>query len=234
MDLFATQNIEGYGKPKQLSFNPYENNEGSIVAIRGDDFVVIGADTRLSTGYSILSRDCPKLFKLSNKTIMGLTGCWCDALTLSRLVEARMKMYMHEHNKQISTPALAQLLSSLLYYKRFFPYYVHSVVAGLDNEGKGRVYSYDSVGHKSETSNIAFGSAAHLLQPLLDNQIDGKNIGDVVPKKEPKINIDDSVTIIKDVFTSAAERNIYCGDSVLMYILSADGLKEMSFSLRKD
>jgi hypothetical protein len=29
-------------------FNPYVNNEGTVVAVAGDDFVVVGGDTRLS------------------------------------------------------------------------------------------------------------------------------------------------------------------------------------------
>ncbi|GBL77417.1 Proteasome subunit beta type-1, partial [Araneus ventricosus] len=63
----------------------------SIVAIAGEDYAIIASDTRLSTGYSIYSRNQPKLFKLSDKTVLGSAGCWCDVLTLTRIVEARLK-----------------------------------------------------------------------------------------------------------------------------------------------
>jgi len=234
MDSLFLQQTGPLVKPNQASFSPYESNEGSIVAISGGDFVVIASDTRLSSGYSIYTREQPKLFKLSDKTILGLASCWCDALTLAKIVEARMKMYGHEHNKEMSTPAVSQMVSSLLYYKRFFPYYVTTVVAGLDSDNVGRIYSYDSVGSKVESSNIACGSASHLLQPLLDNQVDGKNIGDIVPKKAPVFSREEAVNIIRDVFVSAAERDIYTGDSILIYILTAEGIKEMTFPLRKD
>lgn len=71
----------------------------------------------------------------------------------------------------MSTPAVAQMLSTLLYYKRFFPYYVSNILAGLDPEGKGVIYSYDPVGHCEMTNYRAGGSAGSLLQHLLDNQV---------------------------------------------------------------
>lgn len=138
----------------------------TIVAVAGDDFAIIASDTRLIQGYSILTREQPKLFKLSDQTVLGVSGCWCDVLTFTRTLEARMKvvsclkcwkefpiiqnisqMYLHEHLKPMSTPAVAQLVSTMLYHKRFFPYYVSNIVAGLDQDGKGTLYSYDPVGH---------------------------------------------------------------------------------------
>lgn len=80
-------------------------------------------------------------------------------------------MYKHEHQKEMSTPATAQMLSTMLYYKRFFPYYVSNILAGLDENGKGCIYSYDPIGHCEKTTYRAGGSAGALLQPLLDNQV---------------------------------------------------------------
>lgn len=203
----------------------------SVVAIAGDDFAIIGADTRLSAGFSIYTREQNKLFPLSESTVLGCSGCWCDTLTLTRILKSRMQMYQQEHNKTMSTTACAQMLSTMLYYKRFFPYYISNVLVGLDNEGKGCVYSYDPVGHCERSSYKAGGSAGALLQPLLDNQIGQKNMLNV---KEEPASKEKALSIVKDVFISAAERDIYTGDSILINIITKDGIKEETFQLRKD
>lgn len=72
----------------------------------------------------------------------------------------------------MSAAAVAQMLSTILYGRRFFPYYVSNVVAGLDEAtGKGVIYSYDPVGHCEKGQFHAGGSSGALLQPLLDNQV---------------------------------------------------------------
>ncbi|XP_066592089.1 proteasome subunit beta type-1 [Prorops nasuta] len=216
---------------KKVAFSPYADNGGSVIAIAGEDFCVIGADSRLSTGYSINTRNQQKLFQLSNSTVLGCSGCWCDILTLTRLLVARMQMYKHEHQKDMTTPAAAQMLSTMLYYKRFFPYYVSNVLAGLDENGKGCVYSYDPLGHCEKFKYRASGSAGALLQPFLDNQVGLKNQEniDYVPLSQEK-----ALAIIKDIFISAAERDIYTGDGINIRIITKDGIQNVDFDLRKD
>ncbi|KVH91195.1 Proteasome, beta-type subunit, conserved site-containing protein [Cynara cardunculus var. scolymus] len=133
--------------PKEhANWSPYDNNGGTCVAIAGADYCVIAADTRMSTGYSILTRDYSKICKLADKSFMASSGFQADVKALQKVLASRHLIYQHQHNKQMSCPAMAQLLSNTLYYKRFFPYYAFNVLGGLDSEGKGCVFTYDAVG----------------------------------------------------------------------------------------
>lgn len=82
--------------------------------------------------YQIVVRCC------GHKVIIGFV----DTKTLKHVMlliysfTIFFQIYQHQHNKQMSCPAMAQLLSNTLYYKRFFPYYAFNVLGGLDNEGK--------------------------------------------------------------------------------------------------
>ena len=46
------------------------------------------------------------------------------------------QMYEQEHGKKMKTSAIAAMLSTMLYQRRFFPFYVHNIIAGLDDEGQ--------------------------------------------------------------------------------------------------
>lgn len=65
----------------------------SIVAISGKDFAIVASDTRLSEGYMIYTRKQSKLFQLTDKSVLGCTGCWCDTLSLTNIVQTQLKVF---------------------------------------------------------------------------------------------------------------------------------------------
>lgn len=210
------------------------NNYRSIVAIGGDNFAVIGADTRLCADKNIiLSREHCKLRNLTPKVILGTSGNWCDCDTLANMVGTRVKMYADDHeDREISLNAIVQMMSTKMYDRRFFPYQVDNLLAGIDSrDKKGRVYDFDSIGHIVETNYCATGAAKSLLQPILDSEIGMKNQED---KSEVPLTLDRSIQLIVDAFTSAAERNTLTGDGVVIAIVTEKGVETQFFPLRKD
>ncbi|CAB4300156.1 unnamed protein product [Prunus armeniaca] len=106
---------------EHANWSPYDNNGGSCVAIAGANYCVIAADTRMSTGYSILTRDYSKICKLADKAVLASSGFQADVKALQKHLAAKHLIYQHQHNKQMSCPAMAQLLSNTLYYNASFP-----------------------------------------------------------------------------------------------------------------
>ena len=216
--------------PVQQSWYPYSWNGGTILAIAGEDFSIIASDTRLSEGFQIYTRDSPKTYQLSDGLILGCCGFHGDVLTVTKNLEAQMKIYENIHHKKMSCGAVAQLLSVMLYHRRFFPFYTYNILAGLDSEGKGCIYSFDPVGSYERETYRAGGSAASMLQPLLDNQIGSKNQTGVEP--EP-LTVDKAVSLVQDVFSAAAERDIYTGDGLKIHVISASGVEVRKVTLRR-
>lgn len=185
----------------------------------------------MSAGYNIFTREHSKLRTLTTKAVLASCGNWADSDTLTSFLETRVKQYEDTHeNREISLNALAQLMSTMMYSRRFFPYYVSNILAGI-YEGKGYVYSYDPIGHCERHTYRAGGSSSALLQPILDNQVGLKNMAE---KPNVPLTIDRAVDLVTDAFVSAAERDIYTGDGVLISIVTENGVESRKVPLRKD
>jgi 20S proteasome subunit beta 6 len=130
----------------------------------------------------------------------------------------------------MSTQAIAQLVSTQLYSRRFFPYYTFNVIGGLDSEGKGAVYGYDAIGSFERIPYGVQGSGSALATSILDNQIEAKT----QPKNKKVFTLEETLTLVKDVFSSIGERDIYTGDEVDIYIITKDGVKLEKFQLKLD
>ena len=90
-------------QPKEQRFSPYENNGGwgmlslfynfsilkfgcsTCLAVAGDDFCIVAADSRLSVGYSILSRTTPKASQLTQHCVIASSGCNSDQVLMEPL-----------------------------------------------------------------------------------------------------------------------------------------------------
>ncbi|KAH8740414.1 proteasome subunit beta type 1 [Cryptosporidium ryanae] len=222
-----TQQLSG---TVECRFDPYIDNGGSCVAIAGNDFAVVVADTRLSKLYRIASRSVSKVYELTNTCVLACSGMYADITALRRMLTAKIKLFEFEHNKTPSINAIAQLLSCVLYSKRFFPYYSFCLLAGLNEEGKGTVYRYDAVGSFDEYSYGALGSAGSIISPILDNQLLSNNKTSFVQVTD-KIEI---INIAKDSIASASERDVSTGDFADVVVIDSSGISYSSFDLRKD
>lgn len=80
--------------------------------------------------------------------------------------------------------SIARMISTILYSKRFFPYYVYNILGGVDEQGKGGVYSFDPVGSYEREFCRAAGAAQSLLQPFLDSQVSVKRDNELRWKRE--------------------------------------------------
>lgn len=214
----------------RAQWEPYDFNGGTVLAIAGADFVVVAGDTRLSTGYSVLSRGESKLHPLTKTAVLGCPGSHNDIIQLRGVLSIRAQMYEHDNETSMSVSALSQLLMNTLYSRRFFPYYAFCILCGIDEEGKGAVYTYDAIGSYDRVTRAAQGSGGHLMIPLLDNLVEHDTRTD--PKKQ--LTLEETKDIIKDAFITAGERDIYTGDSVEILVIKASGIEREMFELKKD
>ena len=107
---------------------------------------MVAADTRISLGFNILSREHSKTTKLTNQCVITSSGMVADIETLHKFMVTKVQIYERQFKKTPSVESLAQLLGNTLYGRRFMPYYAFNLLCGVNSNGKGVVYGYAAIG----------------------------------------------------------------------------------------
>lgn len=142
----------------------------------GKDCVAIACDLRLGLQALTVSNNFPKIFPYGD-VYLGLTGLATDVSTVSELFRYKVNMYRLREERQISPQTMANLVSSSLYEKRFGPYFVSPVIAGINHtSGKPFICGFDSIGCidfakdfivSGTASDQLFGTCEGLWEPDL-------------------------------------------------------------------
>lgn len=136
--------------------NPFTYNGGSIVAMKGENCIGIACDTRIGEQFKIISREFKKVFKISDKILLGLTGLASDVITFKNICIQNYKLFSIKEGFDMNVEQFGTMIGNLLYEKRFSPYFVSPIVVGLNIENTPILYSYDSIGCITKSEN--FGS----------------------------------------------------------------------------
>lgn len=161
-----------YLRPSRASFpirfsatnamsDPFSINGGSIIALKGKDCVGIACDLRLGQQAMTVSTDFPKVFPMGEKVFLGLAGLATDVQTMfltlfdmayirSELFRFKTNMYRLREERPIEPKTLANLVSSSLYERRFSPYFVYPVVAGINSKtSEPYICGFDNIGYQT-------------------------------------------------------------------------------------
>lgn len=208
---------------KPEGFTPYQNNGGTVISISFEDFSILASDTRATTGFAIPSRETTRILKISRNTLLATSGMRVDMLILQEEFKKIVNLWEIENKKNISVSNSAYILSSILYSRRFFPYYTFNIISGKDPRGKNRSFSFDAVGSFESCFAVSSGTGQLFIQPILDSQFEQTFI-----KDEPSGTITDKIVknliMIKHLFLKASKRNIEIGDGVQIFVLTKKGI----------
>merc|ERR1711908_6262 len=122
--------------------------------------------------------DMQKVFKVNNKTFVGLPGLATDVQTLHQKIKFRHNLYKLREERDMNCKTFSNLISSMLYERRFGPWFVEPVVVGLDGEeNKPYLASMDLIGAPVVTDDFVvggtcteylFGACESLYKPNMD------------------------------------------------------------------
>ncbi|MEM4280634.1 MAG: hypothetical protein QW470_01840 [Candidatus Caldarchaeum sp.] len=140
----------------------------TTVGIRGRDCVAIAAEKRFAYGYFVMSKQARKVFKITNYVGAACAGVVADMQNLIKEVTAVANLYKLEQNIEPNVRTVAKILSWNLFGNRFFPYFMETIVGGVDREGP-HVIVLDPLGSMIEDDYAVVGTGAEIAVGVIEN-----------------------------------------------------------------
>ncbi|MFZ8857097.1 MAG: archaeal proteasome endopeptidase complex subunit beta [Candidatus Caldarchaeales archaeon] len=183
--------------------------------------VVLATDTRATAGFFVAHRTAKKIHKISDYIAMTIAGRVADAQALVDLMRANVRHFEVTQGRRIQVRALATLLSTYMFYYRFFPYQTQLLVGGVDDSGP-HLFNVDPLGGVTEEKVISTGSGSPVALGVLEADY------------REDLSIDEAVELAYKAVAVAIRRDIGSGDSIdVAYISPATGYVELSPAEKK-
>lgn len=216
--------------------SPFSINGGACVAMTGKNCVAIACDLRLGLQSLTVSNNFPKIFSFNNSpasvsasasqptVYLGLTGLATDVTTVADSLRYKTNLYRLREERNIAPRTFANLISTSLYEKRFGPWFVSPVVAGLDGKtGEPFICGFDSIGCIDFAKDfIVAGTASDQL------------FGTCEGLWEEGLGPEELFETISQALLAAVDRDALSGWGAHVYIIEKDKVTKRLLKGRQD
>ena len=187
----------------------------TTVGVIAQGAVVLGADRKATMGYLVSSKHFPKILKIDEKIGLTTAGVVGDAQALARYIKAELKLYSLNEGESPSVKNAANLVSNILYSRRFYPYIVQLVIGGYDT--KPRLFSLDpSGGLTEEKEYFSTGSGSVMAFGVLEDSY------------KPGMSEEDAKKLVARAVKAATKRDIASGgDGIDIVVIDSGGYRHL-------
>lgn len=190
----------------------------------GKDCVAIATDKYFGVQNHTMSTKFNRIFQFGPKLFLGLAGLATDVKTVSQRLKFRANMYELRENRSMRPSTLHAMVSSFLYEKRFGPYFLEPIIAGLDDKtGKPFVATCDLIGCPSVSEDFEIvGTCGESLVGLCETLW------------EPNLSPDELFEAISQALMNACDRDAKSGWGGVVYIIEKDAITIKELKTRMD
>ncbi|XP_066597750.1 proteasome subunit beta type-3 [Prorops nasuta] len=199
-------------------------NGGALVAMKGKNCVAIAADRRFGIQSQMISWNYDKIYQMGPHLYIGLPGLSTDSQTVLERLRFRLSLYELKENKRIKPQTFAAMISNLLYEKRFGPYFVEPIVAGLDPETfEPYICNMDLIGCLNVPNDfVVGGTCSDQLYGMCETLY------------EPDLEPNDLFESISQALMNACDRDAISGLGAIVHIIEKDKITTRTIKMRMD
>ncbi|KAL9267844.1 Proteasome subunit beta type-6-like protein [Drosera capensis] len=135
----------------------------TIIGVTYNGGVVLGADSRTSTGVYVANRVSDKITKLTDNVYLCRSGSAAD----TQIVSDYVRYFLHQHTIQLGQPATVKVAASLvrlLAYNNKDMLQAGLIIGGWDKYNGGKIYGVPLGGTIIEQPFAIGGASFFLLQ----------------------------------------------------------------------
>jgi len=201
-----------------------EYNGSTIVAMAGDKCVGIASDSRYGIRQlQTVSCNRQKCFQVTDQCYVGLAGLATDVQTMSQLLNFRMKLFSLREERVMQPKMIGNMLASMLYEKRFGPWFTEPVVAGLDKDHNPFLCGFDFIGCLSTAEDfVVSGTTSDQLFGVCESFW------------RPGMNKDELFETLSQCLLSGVDRDCLAGWGGVVHIITPDEIITKKLKGRMD
>jgi len=199
-------------------------NGGAVMAMKGKNCVAIAGDLRLGVQAQTVAMGFNKIFEMGPHLYVGLAGLATDVQTVSERLKFRINLYELRENRRIKPETLTSLISNLLYERRFGPYFVEPIIAGLHPVTlEPYVANLDLIGCPMVANDFAVsGTCGEQMYGMCESLW------------QPNMNPDQLFETISQSLLNAFDRDAVSGWGAVVYIIEKDKVTIRKLKTRMD
>ncbi|KAJ1939836.1 Proteasome subunit beta type-1 [Linderina pennispora] len=195
------------------ALKPGEVNLGTtIMAVQFDGGVVVGADSRTTTGAYIANRVTDKLTKVHDRIYCCRSGSAADTQAVADIVQYHMQMYTAQHGEAPTVKVAASLFQEICYQNKN-NLSAGIIVAGWDERDGASVYNIPLGGSLHREPFAIGGSGSTYIYGYCDKVF------------RPDLSRDECIEFVKNSVSLAMTRDGSSGGVVRLAVITKDGVE---------
>ncbi|CAM8961315.1 unnamed protein product [Rhodiola kirilowii] len=206
----------------------------TIIGVTYDGGVVLGADSRTSTGVYVANRASDKITQLTDNVYVCRSGSAAD----SQVVSDYVRYFLHQHTIQLGQPATVKAAANLvrlLSYNNKNNLQTGMIVGGWDKYEGGKIYGVPLGGTLIEQPFAIGGSGSSYLYGFFDQAwkdgLTKEEAEDLVVKAVSLAIARDGASggVVRTVIINAegVTRNFYPGDKLPLWHEELEGVTSL-------
>ncbi len=173
------------------------------------DGVILATDMRATSGYFISHKHAQKLFKIDDHIGATIAGRVADAQTIVDWAVVEASLYKLQRDVPMPVRSAARLIANILFQSRYMPYYLQSLIAGVDSTGP-HLFMLDLLGNLVEEKSVSTGSGSPFVFGLLEDQY------------HEGMTVEEGTALAVRAVHSAMERDAASGDGIAVAVITSE------------